>query len=55
MPAPRIYPTPIMKTLWPFAVGAGLTYLGFRAIAKTMAQADEFKHDRRNHWISGHH
>ncbi|KAK9381528.1 ATP synthase j chain-domain-containing protein [Kockiozyma suomiensis] len=42
------YPTPIMKPLWPFAVGAVVTYYAIGKAATAMMDSDEFKNDPRN-------
>ncbi|KAK9461451.1 RNA polymerase II subunit A C-terminal domain phosphatase [Lipomyces oligophaga] len=42
------YPTPILKPLWPFFVGAGLTYYGIGLAADAMMDTDEYKNDPRN-------
>ncbi|KAK9477612.1 ATP synthase j chain-domain-containing protein [Lipomyces japonicus] len=42
------YPTPILKPLWPFFVGAAITFYGVSKAADVLAQTDEFKNDPRN-------
>ncbi|KAK9456846.1 ATP synthase j chain-domain-containing protein [Dipodascopsis uninucleata] len=42
------YPTPIMKPLWPFFVGAGITYYGIGLAADALMETEEFKNDPRN-------
>ncbi|KAK9451068.1 putative ATP18 subunit I/j of the mitochondrial F1F0-ATP synthase [Limtongia smithiae] len=42
------YPTPIFKPLWPFFIGAGLTYYGVSKFADLLMDTDEFKNDPRN-------
>ncbi|KAK7203112.1 ATP synthase subunit J, mitochondrial [Myxozyma melibiosi] len=42
------YPTPIVKPLWPFMVGAAITYYAIGKAADVMMDTDEFKNDPRN-------
>ncbi|KAK9465130.1 hypothetical protein V1512DRAFT_266753 [Lipomyces arxii] len=44
----RRYPTPIMKPLWPFFVGAAVTYFAVGKAADALMDTDEFKNDPRH-------
>ncbi|KAK9324648.1 ATPase, F0 complex, subunit J [Lipomyces orientalis] len=51
----RRYPTPILKPLWPFFVGAAITYYAVGKAADAMMESDEYKNDPRNPKLKNAH
>ncbi|CDR49814.1 RHTO0S34e00496g1_1 [Rhodotorula toruloides] len=49
----RAWPTPFLRPMWPFMVGAGMTFYLVNAAQNAMLQSDEFKNSPKNpHRIS---
>ncbi|CCG21633.1 Atp18 F1F0 ATP synthase complex subunit [Candida orthopsilosis Co 90-125] len=48
MPSLPKYPFPVLKTYWPYAVGAGVTYYLIYKASIASANSDEFINDPRN-------
>ncbi|CAG81134.2 ATPase, F0 complex, subunit J [Yarrowia lipolytica] len=44
----RAYPTPIVKPLWPYAVGGVITFFLFAKAANASMNTEEFINDPRN-------
>ncbi len=44
----RAYPTPILKPLWPFFVGAGVVFYGVSAMQNAMVKSGDAAKDPRN-------
>ncbi|AOW27114.1 F-type H+-transporting ATPase subunit J [Candida albicans P57072] len=42
------YPFPVLKTYWPYAIGAGITYYLVYKGSIASANSDEFINDPRN-------
>lgn len=44
----KAYPTPMLKPLYPFLLGAGISFYLFSNVAKSMSQAPAYVNDPRN-------